>query len=380
MKKKIAVIFGTRPDAIKVAPIIKLLKADPSVDCALCATGQHDQMLDQVLNVFQISPDVDFKVMHHNQSLSALTGRLMEKIDTYLVETKPDLVLAQGDTTTTYTASLASFYNRIPFGHIEAGLRTYNLQSPWPEEANRVMTSRIASLNFAPTQRAYNALIRENVPEDNIFLTGNTIVDALQSTYAEVPRYIDTIRMALPAPIMDERNTVVMFTGHRRENFDGGLERFLEAIARLAVAFPHVQYVYPVHPNPKVKELVHTVLGVHAYPNVHLIEPQNYVTYVWLLSRVKFVITDSGGMQEEAPSFSKPILITREYTERTEGIAAGFATLVGTDTTKILDLSSRLLTDDAFYQSMSKGKNPYGDGHAAERIVKASKNFLGVTE
>lgn len=375
--KKVAIVFGTRPEAIKVAPLIHLLKETPNIECSIVVTGQHKEMLDQVLEVFSIVPDLNLSVMRENQTLSGLTARLLDGIDAYLNQSKPDFIFAQGDTTTAFVASLVSFYHKIPFGHIEAGLRTHDLTAPWPEEANRTMTTRIATLHFAPTAHAFETLISEGVPKEKVFLTGNTIVDALRSVEARLPTYEKEVVAALPAVLQDQNVRMVLITGHRRENFDGGLERVCSAIARLAAAFPDVQFVYPVHLNPNVQKAVQGALA--NIPNVHLLPPLSYIPFVWLMRNSFFIITDSGGIQEEAPSFGKPVLVTRSVTERPEGIATGNARLVGTNTEHIVDIGRRLLTDPSFYDSMAQAVNPYGDGTAAQKICNHTVAYLNHT-
>lgn len=375
MKKKISLIFGTRPEAIKLAPVIEVLKNQSEVDFNVCVTGQHKEMLDQVLEIFNIQPDVNLALMTKNQNLSELTSRLLSHIDGYLAEIKPDLVLAQGDTTTVFTTALACFYRKIPFGHIEAGLRTYNLQAPWPEEANRVLATQISTLHFAPTQNAYDNLIKEGVPQDQVFVVGNTVVDALHSVTSKLSDHENIIRSAIPEFLVDTEKKIVLITGHRRENFDGGLKRVCEAIQSLAQSFPDTHFVYPVHLNPAVQEIVKETLGENQ-ENVHIIEPLTYIPFVWLMQRSSFIITDSGGIQEEAPSLGKPVLVTRETTERPEGVSAGSTILVGTDKEKIVDAVTRLLTNQSFYDAMAHATNPFGDGTAAFKIIKKCKEYL----
>lgn len=375
MKKKIALIFGTRPEAIKLAPIIGILKKQPELDFSVCVTGQHKEMLQQVLEVFDITPDENLEVMQENQTLNGLTARLLVGIDQYLAKTKPDLVLAQGDTTTVFASALSCFHKKIPFGHVEAGLRTYNLQAPWPEEANRQMTSRITALHFAPTKHAYETLLEERIPRDQIFLTGNTVVDALHFVVANMHTYEPLVREVIPKELFNTTNKIILITGHRRENFDGGIKRVCQSISSLAEMFPDVHFVYPVHLNPKVQQAVKEVIGEER-PNIHLLPPLSYIPFVWLMQKAHIIITDSGGIQEEAPSLAKPVLVTREVTERPEGVEAGSTVLVGTKMEQIVENVKKLLTDESHYASMAHATNPYGDGTAAEKIVAICKNYL----
>jgi len=371
---KISVIFGTRPEAIKLVPIILALRKKETVNCSVCVTAQHREMLDQVLSIFDIVPDVDLNIMRPNQRLAAIAARGMEAIDRYLTEQKPDMVLVQGDTTTTFIASLASFYNNIPIGHVEAGLRTGNLRSPWPEEGNRILTSRIATLHFAPTVVNRQNLIKEGVNPDRIFVTGNTVIDTLFLAI-EIIKKIPLVIPGLDSTIMAEREAipVVLITGHRRENFGKGFESICRAIADLAKIFPNVQFIYPVHLNPNVRTTVRQILGdgnKNATPNVHLINPLPYLPFVHLMNRACLILTDSGGIQEEAPSLGKPVLVMRDTTERPEAVTAGTAKLVGTDHLGIVRAATQLLTDNAAYETMARAHNPYGDGNATEKIIR----------
>jgi len=387
MRKKIAVIFGTRPEAIKLAPIVLALRNQEGLDCNVCVTGQHRQMLDQVLKVFDIEPDSDLNLMVANQSLAGLTARVVEAVDAYLAQEKPDLVLVQGDTTTTMCSALAAFYRNVPVGHVEAGLRTWNLQAPWPEEANRVLVSRLASLHFAPTALSRENLSKEGVSENTIFVTGNTGIDALFLALKKVhaaPPFVE----GLPASLQPQttRNSeiqdVVLITGHRRENFGEGFENICRSIAELAARFPEKQFVYPVHLNPNVRAPVMRILGNgsgnsnHLLPNVHLLEPLPYLPFVGMLERSTVILTDSGGIQEEAPSLGKPVLVMRETTERPEAVHAGTVRLVGTDIRKIVNEMSHLLSDRDAYNDMARSHNPYGDGHATERIIASCRDYL----
>lgn len=392
MRKKVSVIFGTRPEAIKLAPVIQALRRDPRFACHVCVTAQHRQMLDQVLEVFGIQPDTDLNLMRPNQSLGGFTARALEAIDGYLAAEKPGMVLAQGDTTTVLCAALAAFYQRTPFGHVEAGLRTGNLQAPWPEEANRVLTSRLATLHFAPTETARQNLLKEGVKAGMIHVTGNTVIDALFLALEQVKRQPPEVAglpdYLQPTPKSDPGNAnvspatprVVLITGHRRENFGDGFEAICGAIAELAARLPEVHFVYPVHLNPNVRRPVQAMLarqGAGAPQNIHLLEPLPYLPFVAMMNRATLVLTDSGGVQEEAPSLGKPVLVMRETTERPEAVEAGTVLLVGTDRGRIVTEVGRLLTDPAAYDRMARAHNPYGDGQATGRILEAMAAFGG---
>lgn len=353
-----------------MAPLVKLLAGDKRFGSRVCVTAQHRHMLDQVLDLFQVVPDYDLNVMKPGQSLSQLTSEIMLGMSPVLEEFRPDLVLVHGDTTTTFSVSLAAFYQRIKVGHVEAGLRTGNLYSPWPEEANRKLTGALANVHFAPTNEARANLLREGIPEDKIVVTGNTVVDALlyardclqrdQSKLQEIVARFGFLRA---------RSDLVLVTGHRRENFGSGFERICRAIRALAQDRPEVDFLYPVHLNPNVQGPVHRLLG--GLTNVHLIAPQEYVPFVYLLNRARLILTDSGGIQEEAPSLGKPVLVMRDNTERPEAVSAGTVKLVGTDTTRIVQAVHNLLADEAEYSRMTTSHNPYGDGRASQRIVTA---------
>ncbi|HEV2295343.1 MAG TPA: UDP-N-acetylglucosamine 2-epimerase (non-hydrolyzing) [Tepidisphaeraceae bacterium] len=366
---KVSVIFGTRPEAIKLCPLILALRAYPDRFAVhVCVTGQHRQMLDQVLEVFDVIPDTDLAIMQPNQSLAALTSRALAAVDRYLAERSPDLVVVQGDTTTVFTAALAAFFRRIRVAHVEAGLRTWNRFSPFPEEISRVFVSRLADHHFAPTEGAKNNLLREGVEERTVAITGNTVIDALQIALRKV-KAAPPLILGLPKEIMGNRKKpLVLITGHRRENFGSGMESICGAIATLAARFEDVEFVYPVHLNPNVREPVFRMLGCR--PNVHLIEPLPYLPFVALMQRSTLILTDSGGVQEEAPSMGKPVLVMRDTTERPEGVEAGTIRLVGSDETRIVEGVSELLTDQKLYKHMSGARNPYGDGKACERIVE----------
>jgi UDP-N-acetylglucosamine 2-epimerase (non-hydrolysing) len=383
MKPRIEVVFGTRPEAIKLAPVILELRRRASVGCRVCVTAQHRQMLDQVLEVFGIQPDVDLDLMRRDQSLAELTGRLLERLDAQFATDCPDLVLVQGDTTTALCAALAAFYRRIPVGHVEAGLRTWDLDAPWPEEANRVLTSRLASLHFAPTAWARRNLTREGVAGARVWVTGNTVVDALGIALKRVRRVPPRIA-ALPEALQPRRSggsprldgpRLVLITGHRRESFGGGFNEICHAIAELAARHPDVHFIYPVHLNPNVREPVRRILATGprrsgaVLANVHLIDPLSYLEFVALMNRACLVLTDSGGIQEEAPSLGKPVLLMRDTTERPEAVEAGVVRLVGTVRRRIVREVARLLEDPDAYEAMAGCRNPYGDGRAAGRIV-----------
>jgi UDP-N-acetylglucosamine 2-epimerase (non-hydrolysing) len=377
MAAKISVLFGTRPEAIKLAPVVRALCGAPEIDCRVCTTAQHREMVDQVLDAFDLVPDADLDLMRAGQSLAELTARSVEAIDKYLTREQPDLVLVQGDTTTVLCAALAAFYRKVPVGHVEAGLRTGDMRAPWPEEANRVLTTRLAALHFAPTERSRQNLLAEGVPVERVVLTGNTVVDALRLVLGTVrarPPTIPGLPPALTAP--GRSRPLVLITGHRRESFGAGFEAICRAIAALARRFGDTAFVYPVHLNPEVRAPVRRILGAGDVDNVFLIDPLGYREFVALMDSAALILTDSGGVQEEAPSLGKPVLVMRAATERPEAVEAGTARLVGTDSATIVAEVSRLLTDRAAYESMSRAHNPYGDGRAAERIVAACRQFL----
>lgn len=371
MVKKISIVFGTRPEAIKLCPIALALKNDPLFDCRICVTGQHREMLYQVLDVFGVTPDVDLKLMRPNQSLGELTARAITALDAYLIKEKPDVVMVQGDTTTVLAGALSAFYHHIPVAHVEAGLRTWNLQSPWPEEANRQLTTRLAHWHFCPTESNRLNLLKEGVPSDNVFVTGNTVIDALllaKQKTEEHPPQIDGLDMS-------DNRRMVLVTGHRRENFGNGFENICSAIKHLATDFPDVDFVYPVHLNPNVREPVTRILG-HELSNVKLIAPQSYLPFVSLMNRAYLILTDSGGVQEEAPSLGKPVLVMRDTTERPEAVDAGTVKLVGTNADNIYRTCAHLLVDRGAYCRMAASVNPYGDGQAVKRIVEIIRGGL----
>ena len=367
-------IFGTRPEAIKMAPVVLGLAADQRFEGRVCVTGQHREMLDQVTELFGIARDHDLKIMRPGQDLTQVTTAILDGLQAVFAAEKPDMVLVHGDTTTTLAASLAAFYARIPVGHVEAGLRTGNMDSPWPEEGNRKLTGALARLHFAPTTTSRDALLREAVPQHRIHVTGNTVVDALLS----IKNRIETspslnAQFERDFAFLDPMRRMILVTGHRRESFGGGFERICAALARLADQFADVDIVYPVHLNPNVQEPVKRILGQRG--NIHLIAPQDYLPFVYLMNRSEIILTDSGGIQEEAPSLGKPVLVMRDTTERPEAIDAGTVKLVGTDTDKIASEAAHLLTDRAAYQAMSFAHNPYGDGQATARILDAIAEF-----
>jgi len=368
MAIKVLSIFGTRPEAIKMAPLVKALNAAEGIDAKVCVTAQHREMLDQVLELFEIVPDYDLNIMKPGQSLYDVTTNILLGLKPILEEFKPDLVLVHGDTSTTLSASLAAFYQQIPVGHVEAGLRTGNLSSPWPEEGNRKLTGAITKLHFAPTQTSQQNLLNEAVNADDILVTGNTVIDALLQVVDKVKTDTDLIAtLKAKFPELDETKKLILVTGHRRESFGGGFERICEALVEIATAHPDTQILYPMHLNPNVREPVNRILK--NVDNVHLIEPQDYLPFVYLMNQAHIIVTDSGGVQEEAPSLGKPVLVMRDTTERPEAVEAGTVKLVGTDKARIVSEVNNLLTNAQEYQSMSRAHNPYGDGKACERIL-----------
>ncbi len=372
---RISLIFGTRPEAVKLAPVILALRREASLDIRVCVTAQHRGMLDQVLEVFGIAPDADLHLMRPDQALGELTARAMAGLDAYLADEKPDLVLVQGDTTTVFCAALAAFYHGIRVAHVEAGLRTGRRDSPFPEEINRVLTTRVADLHFAPTERSRENLLAERIPADAIHVTGNTVIDALllaRRRIAAAPPRVNGLPAELQPAVDGPR--IVLITGHRRENFGEGFRSICRTVARLAGDFPDHHFVYPVHLNPNVQAPVRELLS--GAPNIHLIDPLDYLPFVALMDRAHLILTDSGGVQEEAPSLGKPVLVLRDTTERPEAVEAGTAKLVGTDEALICSETARLLVDGATYADMARAINPYGDGQASGRIVAACRDFL----
>ncbi|MEA3587702.1 UDP-N-acetylglucosamine 2-epimerase (non-hydrolyzing) [Pseudidiomarina sp. 1APP75-27a] len=377
MTKKVLVVFGTRPEAIKMAPLVQqLLQIDSNDwDVRLCVTAQHRGMLDQVLELFKLTPDYDLNLMRPNQSLHELAARVLTEIEPVLTDFEPDLICVHGDTLTTLTTGLAAYFKKIPVAHIEAGLRTGNIYSPWPEEANRRLVAGITRWHFAPTSRARDNLLRENIPAEHIYVTGNTVIDALlhvseqlQIDQAKQHHYQQLFRQ------IPKQHPMLLVTGHRRESFGEGFERICKALSQLAEQRPDLQIVYPVHLNPNVQEPVKRLLS--NYANVHLLAPQDYEPFVYLMNRASIILTDSGGIQEEAPSLGKPVLVMRDTTERPEAVDAGTVKLVGTDTRIIVDSVNQLLDDKNLYSEMSRAHNPYGDGKACQRIIDVLKKEL----
>ena len=373
MKYKILSVFGTRPEAIKMAPLIKAMMANPQISSFTCVTAQHREMLDQVLDLFEIVPDVDLNIMKPGQDLNHITTEVLQKLTPVLQKIKPDRVLVHGDTTTTMAAAMASFYQQIPVGHVEAGLRTGNIKSPWPEEMNRKVVSALADMHFAPTRQAYTNLINENVNRESIVVTGNTVVDAtlmisdlLRSNEKMQRKYEERF------PFFENDKRVILVTAHRRENFGSGIEGICEALKQLA-GREDVLVVYPVHPNPRIKEPVTRILG--NVKNVKLLSPLEYLPFIYLMNRSYIILTDSGGIQEEAPSLGKPVLVMRDTTERPEAIDAGTVKLVGTNSETIIDTTTTLIENNLEYKRMAYAHNPYGDGHASAKIVDFLNKF-----
>ena len=380
-KKKILLVFGTRPEAIKMAPLVKALQAQPEqFKTIVCVTAQHRQMLDQVLHIFDITPDYDLDIMKPNQDLYDITSRVLLGMRDVLKEAQPDVVLVHGDTTTSTAAALAAFYQQIPVGHVEAGLRTHNIYSPWPEEMNRQITGRITTHHFAPTPLAKQNLLNENVHEDQIIVTGNTVIDALYMVVdkikhdAELQKGLSNIlrEAGYDTSRLESNRRLVLITGHRRENFGEGFISMCTAIRDLAAKYPNVDFVYPMHLNPNVRRPIHEVFGedLTQHANLFFIEPLEYLSFVYLMEKSTIVLTDSGGIQEEAPGLGKPVLVMRDTTERPEALESGTVHLVGTNYEKIVTEVSTLLDDAEAYERMSQAVNPYGDGHACERICK----------
>lgn len=372
---RILSIFGTRPEAIKMAPVIKSLERAEEFDSLVCVTAQHREMLDQVLSLFDINPDYDLDIMMPGQTLCMLTERIISKLDKVISETKPSMILVHGDTTTTFASSLCAFYHKIPVGHVEAGLRTGNLLSPWPEEGNRRLTGSVASLHFAPTEKSRENLLRENVPKENIKVTGNTVIDSLLSVVKMIEtreRVNDEISNLLSE--IPPQNRIILITAHRRENFGQGFQNICEAVLELSRKYIDVEFVFPVHLNPNVRGPVMKMLS--DISNIHLIEPLEYLSFVNLMSKSYLVLTDSGGIQEEAPSLGKPVLVMRDTTERPEAVKAGTVILVGTEKSTIINNTIKLLDNKEIYEKMSFAHNPYGDGNASNRIINAIKEFL----
>lgn len=365
---KIILVFGTRPEAIKMAPLVVTLKTDKRFDCRVCVTGQHREMLDQVLTLFDLQPDYDLNIMKPGQDMSSVTTNILNDIKEVYLSFVPDIVLVHGDTATTFAASLAAYYAKIPVGHIEAGLRTGNIYSPWPEEGNRRLTGVLASLHFAPTVHSRENLLKENVFNEDIHVVGNTVIDALIETVGKLNAPKMRIKYEESFDYLLGCDRFILVTGHRRENFGDGFERICKSLLEVSMKYPDVKIVYPVHLNPNVREPVNRLLcGAN---NIHLIEPLDYLPFVYLMSKAYLILTDSGGIQEEAPSLGKPVLVMRDTTERPEAVEAGTVKLVGTDINNIVDGVSRLLDDHAEYERMSRAHNPYGDGKTCERIAE----------
>lgn len=378
--KKVMLVFGTRPEAIKMAPLVKEFQKHPDkFQTIVCVTGQHRQMLDQVLEIFDIKPDYDLNIMKQGQDLYDVTARVLTGMRDVLEETKPDVVLVHGDTTTSTAAALAAFYKQIPVGHVEAGLRTHNIYSPWPEEMNRQITGRIATFDFAPTPLSRENLLKENVSEDKIIVTGNTVIDALYWVVDRMKKDVNLdkelqkvlVEAGYDVERLKDGKKLVLITGHRRENFGEGFISMCSAIKALTEKYPEVDFVYPMHLNPNVRKPIHEVFGenLEGLGNMFFIEPLEYLSFVYLMEKSNIVLTDSGGIQEEAPGLGKPVLVMRDTTERPEALIAGTVKLVGTDYDKIVAEISSLLDDKVHYDTMSKAVNPYGDGKACMRII-----------
>lgn len=380
--KKVMLVFGTRPEAIKMAPLVKeFQKQKERIETVVCVTGQHREMLDQVLEIFDIKPDYDLNIMKQGQDLYDVTARVLTGMREVLKEVKPDVVLVHGDTTTSTAAALATFYQQIPVGHVEAGLRTHNIYSPWPEEMNRLLTGRLATYHFSPTPLSRNNLIKESIDDRNIIVTGNTVIDALYwvvdkiKNNKELNNELENVlsKAGYDVNRLNNGKKLVLITGHRRENFGDGFINMCTAIKDLMVKYPDVDFVYPMHLNPNVRKPIHEVFGenLSGLKNMFFIEPLEYLSFVYLMEKSSIVLTDSGGIQEEAPGLGKPVLVMRNTTERPEALNAGTVKLVGTDYNKIVNEVSSLIDDKAAYEKMSKAINPYGDGLACGRIVNA---------
>ncbi|MCO7519278.1 MULTISPECIES: UDP-N-acetylglucosamine 2-epimerase (non-hydrolyzing) [unclassified Pseudomonas] len=368
MAYTVMMVFGTRPEAIKMAPLARVLRNWPEVDLRICSTGQHREMLEQVLTAFGLTVDQDLRVMTQNQTLNGLSRDLLDKLDQAYEQARPDIVLVHGDTTTSFIASLAAFHRHIPIGHVEAGLRTGNLQQPWPEEANRRLTGVLADLHFTPTRDSDANLIREGVAPEHIEVTGNTVIDALLWMRDHLAEQQWKPAADSPLGVLRDDQPMVLITGHRRENFGHGFEGICKALAQLGEHYPRVQFVYPVHLNPQVQQAVYGVLS--GRNNIHLMPPQDYQHFVWLMNRAHIILTDSGGVQEEAPALGKPVLVLRKVTERPAVLKGGTVKLVGTDIERIVAETRQLLDDPAAYARMAQVYTPFGDGHASERIAE----------
>ena len=377
--KKVLLVFGTRPEAIKMAPLVKKFQEDPEFQTIVCVTAQHREMLDQVLDIFDIKPDYDLNIMKQGQDLYDITSRVLLGLRDVLNETNPDVVLVHGDTTTSTAAALAAFYKQIPVAHVEAGLRTNNIYSPWPEEMNRRITGRIATYHLAPTELSRQNLLKENVDNQNIIITGNTVIDALLWVVNKIKsdaNLAETLQINIKnngydIDRIEDKRKLVLITGHRRENFGEGFRNICNAIKTLSIKYPDVDFVYPMHLNPNVRKPIAEIFGndKDKSGNTFFIEPLDYLNFVFLMEKADIILTDSGGIQEEAPSLGKPVLVMRDNTERPEALEAGTVKLVGTNYDKIIDEVSELLENEESYNKMSKAVNPYGDGSACERIV-----------
>lgn len=370
MKKKVLLVFGTRPEAIKMAPLaLQLKQQQDCFETKVCVTGQHRQMLDQVLELFNLSPDFDLNLMKPGQTLSDITSGVLKGLEQVFAEWMPDVVLVHGDTATTFAASLAAYYHKIAVGHVEAGLRTGDIYSPWPEEANRKLTGALTTYHFAPTQSSYNNLVKENIAPNSITITGNTVIDALLTVKSKVETDQEIInQFEQQFDFLDSAKKLILVTGHRRENFGQGFLNICSALANIAKQYPEVQIVYPVHLNPNVQKPVNELLS--DISNIYLIAPQDYLPFVYLMNRSYLILTDSGGIQEEAPSLGKPVLVMRDTTERPEAVDAGTVKLVGTDATLIQQSVIELLENSSLYQTMAAAHNPYGDGTACAQIIE----------
>ena len=372
--KKIMCVFGTRPEAIKMAPVVKAIEQNEHLQSIVTVTAQHREMLDQVLQLFGITPDYDLNLMKKNQTLTDITAGVLHGLEEILQKEQPDLVLVHGDTTTTFAATLAAFYQKIPVGHVEAGLRSGNLYSPYPEEANRKLTGVMAALHFSPTPEARNNLLRESADDEKIFVTGNTVIDALLTTVHAQYRFVDAALQQL----LDSPGKKVLITAHRRENQGAPMMHIFQAVRRLHETLPEVQFIFPIHKNPKVRELAAQILG--GLERVHIIEPLDYEPFANAMSKVDLILTDSGGLQEEAPALGKPVLVLRDTTERPEAVTAGTVELVGTDEELIYQTALKLLTDADAYGKMANAVNPYGDGKACGRITAAIEYYFGIRD
>nr|WP_302519636.1 UDP-N-acetylglucosamine 2-epimerase (non-hydrolyzing) [uncultured Allisonella sp.] len=370
---KVMAIFGTRPEAIKMAPVVRELLKHPEIETKVCLTAQHREMLDQVVDLFQLPVDYDLDIMKQGQSLYDITDRVLLGLKEVLEKEKPDLVLVHGDTTTTFSATLAAFYQQIDVGHVEAGLRTGNMYSPFPEEANRRLTSVLTALHFAPTETARQNLLKENQKDDHIFTVGNSVIDALLATVKK-----DYVFEDKELQDIEEHKRIILVTTHRRENLGEPMRNVYRALRRLVETVPDTEVVFPVHRNPLVRQAVKEVLD--GVPGIHLVDPMEYEPFTNLMARSAIILTDSGGIQEEAPSLGKPVLVLRDTTERPEAVASGTVKLVGTDEDKVYNTAYKLLTDEKAYKEMAESINPYGDGHTSERIVQAILYFYGISE